>query len=120
MNTFLYDYKICLIKIHYEFIFILNIRYNQFKLLIYLDKMESNNAQMQVIPNGAPQKVKISAKEFQAKYRSKRECYNFLACDVGVYLLPYANVTIYFLKELMMGKKKMLRTSMIRTIHIPQ
>ena len=64
--------------------------------------------------------VQISAKEFQSKYRSKREIYNFLAADVGIYLPPYDNVTIYFLKELMMGKKKMLRTTMIRTIHIPQ
>jgi hypothetical protein len=36
-----------------------------------------------------------------------------LACDVGIFLPPYDNVTIYFLKELMQGKKAMLRTSMI-------
>ena len=79
-----------------------------------------NNAQMQVIPNGAPQKVKISSKEFQAKYRSKRECYNFLACDVGAYLPPYHNVTIYFLKELLNGKKKMIHSKGHRSIRIPQ
>ena len=67
-----------------------------------------------------PQVSQITSKEFTAKYRSKREIYNFLACDVGIFLPPYDNVTIYFLKELMMGKKKMLRTTMIRTIHIPQ
>ena len=62
----------------------------------------------------------VSSKEFAAKYRSKREIYNFLAADVGIYLPPYDNVTIYFLKELMCGKKRMLRTNQIRTIHIPQ
>lgn len=62
----------------------------------------------------------VSSKEFASKYRSKREIYNFLACDVGIYLPPFDNVTIYFLKELMQGKKQMLRTTMIRTIHIPQ
>ena len=35
----------------------------------------------------------ISSKAFAAKYRSKRECYNFLASDVGIYLPPYDNTT---------------------------
>ena len=82
--------------------------------------MANKNAQMQVIPDGGNQKVKISAKEFQAKYRSKRECYNFLACDVGVYLPAYHTVTIYFLKELMNGKKKMVHANNHRSISIPQ
>lgn len=74
---------------------------------------------MQSVPQGRRQLASISSKEFGAKYRSKREIYNFLATDVGVYLPPYDNVNIYFLKELMMGKKKKLRTTNIRTIHIP-
>ena len=61
----------------------------------------------------------ISSKEFSSKYRSKREIYNFLAGEVGIFLPPYDNVTIYVLKELMSGKKKMLRTTMIRTVHVP-
>ena len=47
--------------------------------------------------------VGISSKEFASKYRSKREIYNFLAADVGIYLPPFDNVTIYFLKDLMGG-----------------
>ena len=62
----------------------------------------------------------VSSKEFAAKYRSKREVYNFLATDVGVYLPPYDNVTIYFLKELIGDHKKTLSTAQIRTVHIPQ
>ena len=71
--------------------------------------------------------IKISAAEFGAKYRSKRECYNFLSVDCGVYLPSYGKlssftriliyynpnchfnldqVTIYFLKDLISGKKK--------------
>ena len=39
---------------------------------------------------GAPQaKVKITAKEFMAKYKSKREIYHFLAVDTGIYLPKY-------------------------------
>ena len=74
---------------------------------------------MDNMAGGPPQLTGISSKEFAAKYNSKREIYNFLACDVGIYLPPYDNVTIYFLKDLMNGRKKMLSTSAIRTIHIP-
>ena len=52
------------------------------------------------------QKVEVSAKLFAAKYQSKREVYNFLAVDVGVYLPHFDQVTIYFLKDLAHGKKK--------------
>ena len=33
--------------------------------------------------------TQISAKEFGAKFKSKRECYNFLAGELDVYLPPY-------------------------------
>jgi len=45
--------------------------------------------QIQQQPANQPQRVQLSAVEFAAKYRSKRECYNFLAVDAGVYLPPY-------------------------------
>jgi hypothetical protein len=37
----------------------------------------------------APAKVKITSKEFMAKYRSKREVYHFLSVDCGIYLPSY-------------------------------
>ena len=43
----------------------------------------------QQIGHGNGQKVMIPAAQWAAKYRSKRECYNFLAVDVGVYLPAY-------------------------------
>jgi hypothetical protein len=49
-----------------------------------MQNQQNNNA-----PMAAPAKVKITAKEFAAKYSSKREVYNFLAVDVGVYLPGY-------------------------------
>ena len=89
--------------------------------------MDQHNVQMALAnqPNvglnpGPPPQTRISSKEFAAKYSSKREIYNFLAADAGVYLPPYDNVTIYFLKDMMGGRKKMLNTKMIRTIRIPQ
>ena len=71
------------------------------------------------IEDAQPRTVGVNSKEFSAKYRSKREIYNFLACEVGVFLPPYDNVTIYFLKVLMGGQKQMLRNTQIRRIHIP-
>ena len=47
------------------------------------DKNEGNQ------PMAAASKVKINAKDFAAKYKSKREVYNFLSVDVGVYLPAY-------------------------------
>ena len=82
--------------------------------------MNSSNQPMQPANASQHQMLSVSSKEFAAKYRSKREIYNFLAADVGVYLPPYDNVTIYFMKDLMFGKKKMLSTKMVKTIHIPQ
>ena len=59
--------------------------------------MVDRNQAMQQNPAGAVgQSVRISSKEFQAKYNSELEIYNFLATDCGVFLPPFENVTIYF------------------------
>lgn len=52
------------------------------------------------------QKEKVLSKEFSAKFRTKGEVYRFLDNDVDAYL-PHADcVTIYFLKDIMTGKRK--------------
>ena len=81
--------------------------------------MVDNNSDDQQIEEAQNRTVAVSSKEFSAKYKSKREIFNFLPIDVGIYLPPYDNVTIYFLKELMQGSKLMLRNTEIRTCHIP-
>ena len=48
----------------------------------------------------------MNAKEFAAKFRSKREVYNFLHIDVKAYLPPYDVLTLYFLRDLVSGAKK--------------
>ena len=53
-----------------------------------------------------PAKVRITTNEFSAKFRSKSEVYALLSIDVGAYLAPPECVTIYFLKDLVSGKKK--------------
>jgi hypothetical protein len=46
------------------------------------------------------------ASEFASKAKSKREIYVFLSINVMAYLPDYETVTIYFLKDLISGKKK--------------
>ena len=57
----------------------------------------------QRVDNG---KKRISTATFAAKFRSKSEVYQFLTIDVGAVLPPKEGVTTYFLKDLVMGRKK--------------
>ena len=47
------------------------------------------NAQNNNMDEAAPAKVKVTSKDFAAKFRSKREVYNFMSVDVGAYLPAY-------------------------------
>ena len=55
---------------------------------------------------GLKAKHQVTAMAFASKYKSKREVYTFLTVDVGAYLPAYETITIYFLKDLVSGKKK--------------
>jgi hypothetical protein len=55
--------------------------------------------------DGNPTRMML-ASEFAAKAKSKREIYVFLSTNVMAYLPDYETVTIYFLKDLISGKKK--------------
>ena len=56
------------------------------------------------IPDNQQQAVTVAA--FAAKFRSKREIYQFLTIDVRAYLPPPNTLTVYFLKDLVSGAKK--------------
>ena len=51
--------------------------------------MDQNDNQQQIPQPGHVSLTRVSAKEFAAKFKSKRECYNFLAGECEVYLPPY-------------------------------
>ena len=53
--------------------------------------------------NGAQ---RINAATFAAKFKSKKECWNFLAIEAGGYLPPYSSITIFHMKQIISGKKK--------------
>ena len=52
------------------------------------------------------QKTKVTAAAFSSKFRSKKEIYVFLTVDVRAYLCNCDNLTSYFLKDLIAGKRK--------------
>ena len=56
--------------------------------------------------NSLANKTAVTASAFGSKFRSKREIYVFLTVDVKAYLCACDNLTIYFLKDLVMGKRK--------------
>ena len=53
---------------------------------------------------GGPQRMAVN--QFAAKFSSKKDLFNFLSVEVGAYLCDHEVLTIYFLKQLVSGKKK--------------
>ena len=49
---------------------------------------------------------RVLASSFASKFASKREVFNFLSVEMHAYLCAHDQVTIYFLRDLMAGKKK--------------
>ena len=76
--------------------------------------------------------MQVSAKEFSAKYKSKRECFNFLTVEAKTYLSAYETLTTYYLKwvlslflkflyrDLIAGRKKKVKCDQVKIIFIPQ
>jgi len=54
----------------------------------------------------ASQAQHLPAASFAAKFASKKELFNFLSVEVGAYLCSHEVLTIYYLKDLVSGKKK--------------
>jgi hypothetical protein len=55
---------------------------------------EESYAMVEQIDTGNKAVVRVNANEFRAKYKSKKECFNFLTVQVGAYLPTYETVTI--------------------------
>ena len=66
----------------------------------------------------APAKVlvRMSAKAFASKFRSKSEVFVFLATDCNAYLAHVTCYTIYFLKDLITGNRKCKSTFQMLTV----
>jgi hypothetical protein len=69
-----------------------------------MDNQNQIMAQQQIMGPQMPQTM--SAKDFAAKYQSKREVYLFFTLNCQAYLPRYENITIYFLKDIVNGLKR--------------
>ena len=67
----------------------------------------------------AEEKVKISAKEIGAKFRSKREIYRFLCAEVKCYLGDFETMTVWHLRDLAAGDRQIIKSENVKYISIP-
>ena len=63
--------------------------------------------------------VRIPASEWQSKYKSKREQFEFLTVQCKAYLSSYETVTIYFCKDLITGKKSYVKCDSVKVMFVP-
>ena len=61
-------------------------------------KMVGGQQQMQQPP--------ITIQQFGSKFQTKTSIYQFVTIDLGAYLPPKTCVTMYFLRDLILKKKK--------------
>ena len=61
--------------------------------------MESNN-------NAGQAGKQYPSQLFGSRFKSKRDCHRFLSVEVGAYLPTYETVTIYHMRDLISGAKK--------------
>ena len=75
--------------------------------------------EQQQINAGQQQITRIHPASFSAKYKSKREVWRFLTSEAGVYLPAYEVVTIYHMRDLVAGKRKLIKTDEVQMINVP-
>ena len=63
--------------------------------------------------------TRVAPASFSANYNSKREVWRFLSSEAGVHLPPYETVTIWHMRDLIAGKRRMIKTDEVRTINVP-
>ena len=61
---------------------------------------------MQVRKDQIANRNRVTTSQFAAKFKSKREVFNFLTVEAKAYLCNVDSLTIYFLRDLAAGKKK--------------
>ena len=65
------------------------------------------------------QVVNVTAAQFAAKYQEKREVYRFVASECGGYLPDYDNVTVWHLRDLVAGRRTLIKAQNIKHLHVP-
>ena len=77
------------------------------------------NPQISSLVNNQPQLVSVNAVSFGAKCSSKREVFRFLTSEAKIYLPAYETVTVFHMRDIVAGKRKMIKQSEVRVISVP-
>ena len=69
---------------------------------------------------GANANNQINAAAFAAKFQSKNEVHRFLSSEVMAYLPASHTMTVWHLRDLAQGKKKIIKSDRVRVYNVPQ
>jgi hypothetical protein len=81
------------------------------------------NVANQIVADANPQpvaKVRMTAKEFAAKCKDKREIYHMLSHENGVYLSAYDTMTVWHMRDLASGTCQRIKGTDVCHLHVPQ
>ena len=67
------------------------------------------NQQINSVVANNPQLVSVNAASFGAKASSKKEVFRFLVSEGLIYLPPYETVTVFHMRDIVAGKRKMIK-----------
>ena len=81
--------------------------------------MENPNQQINSVVANNQQNVAINAGAFGAKYKSKGEIYRWLTSEAAIYLPPYESVTVFHMRDICGGKRKMIKQANVKVISVP-
>ena len=71
------------------------------------------------IANPDQRLVKVTATEFASIASSKTEVYRFLASECGAFLDSYTSMTVWHLRDIMSGKRRLVKRKEVKHIHVP-
>ena len=77
------------------------------------------NPQINSVVGNNQQMTTINAAQFGAKYSTKREVYRFLTSEGLVYLPPYECITVFHMRDICSGKRRMIKQADVRVISVP-
>ena len=67
--------------------------------------------QNQQINSSQHQTTRIHAQAFAAKFKSKREVWRFATTEADIYLPSYETVTVFHIRDLLAGKRRLIKAS---------
>jgi hypothetical protein len=70
-------------------------------------------------PSTGEERIKVTKSQLSGVMKSKLDIYTILTRELQFYLPPIHECPMDFISDLMLGKKKMLKTSMIRMVNVP-